>query len=110
MRVLKHLFVVAWIVALSAVAGWILGNALNDQLLARDLNWVRSPWHERLPFVGLFTGIGAGALLIVPYGLRARRQARGSDARCPACGYDLRGSEGKTCPECGARRPPNISN
>jgi hypothetical protein len=25
-------------------------------------------------------------------------------SRCPACGYDLRGSEGKACPECGADR------
>src|SRR5678816_291678 len=27
---------------------------------------------------------------------------RSSDARCPSCGYSLRGNESDRCPECGA--------
>jgi hypothetical protein len=41
-------------------------------------------------------------LFAAPFALRKwRRIKRG---RCPKCGYDLRGSETRTCPECGAIR------
>ncbi len=39
------------------------------------------------------------AVLLAPMGKRRRRQREG---RCEACGYDMRGTPGDRCPECGA--------
>jgi hypothetical protein len=56
-------------------------------------------------------GYAAGGLVSLwAFSRRRVRQRRG---RCPACGYDLRGSpsapgsdgKSKTCPECGAASP-----
>jgi len=60
---------------------------------------------------------GAAILLIIVGGLVAslifaawrvlrgdRRLDRLKRNQCIECGYDLRGSRGDTCPECGARR------
>jgi hypothetical protein len=33
---------------------------------------------------------------------RTREWHRRAHGRCPACGYDLRGSAGGPCPECGS--------
>ncbi len=53
--------------------------------------------------------IGAAAfwIVIVPPRL-ARRHWRRRTGRCPACGYDLRGTDHERCPECGggARSDP----
>jgi hypothetical protein len=51
--------------------------------------------------------LAVALLLLVPaawLGVRWRRDGGRSD-RCPACGYDLRGSEGAACPECGGSDP-----
>lgn len=38
--------------------------------------------------------------------LRARSRKRPTGRECAACGYDLRGSAARTCPECGATHAP----
>lgn len=37
---------------------------------------------------------------------RWRQFVRGRDVECPGCGYNLRGLDGRTCPECGGRLDP----
>jgi len=49
-----------------------------------------------------WTGAWLVPLLGVAIGRRGMRRVRG---RCPACGYDLRGSTGDVCPECGRSNP-----
>jgi hypothetical protein len=42
--------------------------------------------------------------------LRDRRALRRIiDGLCPACGYDLRASDGAVCPECGIELPPLVT-
>jgi hypothetical protein len=57
-------------------------------------------WTLRLPhavFVVAFSALPVVGLI------RRRRQG---PLTCLTCGYDLRGSESRTCPECGAERRP----
>jgi hypothetical protein len=61
--------------------------------------WVRLPlWLPVLLAAGL-------ASISVRASWREFRRGRSAAGRCRSCGYDLRGSEGKSCPECGSERP-----
>jgi len=52
-------------------------------------------------FAQVLMGLGAAAVLPV------RRRTADSDC-CPVCQYDLRGVDGRPCPECGWRRPTSL--
>jgi hypothetical protein len=43
-----------------------------------------------------------GGMAVACAWLAHRHRLRESTGKCPACGYDLRGTPTKTCPECGA--------
>lgn len=83
-----------------------------DELAAGDVGRVRVLW------LGLLNDLIAAALLVAAAvsarltvgTLRAwrHRVRRSAQSECAGCGYDLRGFEGRTCPECGAEaRPPS---
>jgi len=61
------------------------------------------PTHPILP--GFVTNtVFYAAILWLPFGAFAlRRRRRIERGLCPKCAYDLRGSTGGACPECGAR-------
>jgi hypothetical protein len=69
-------------------------------------------WTIQLPLY-LFLLVAGAPLLYphLPFVLRARRRAQGL---CASCGYDLRGSTGGMCSECGVvvhgDYPPRISD
>ena len=65
--------------------------ATKDRVLTFQL------WHVSVPLALLTWWSG--------HRWRAGRRALAiSEVRCPACGYDLRGTPGSQCPECGAAR------
>lgn len=74
----------------------------------------RLPWimpDRRLPTTPLCPGLIGGSLLYslaVYLPVKApgsvRRWLRARRGRCPGCGYDLAGSTGAACPECGRER------
>jgi hypothetical protein len=81
---------VAFVTVSIIIADGVWGDGNPDQF------WVG--------FVCLLTfpvGLIAGAMLSI-------RMARAATPKathvCPACGYDLRGTPGPKCPECGAER------
>ncbi len=49
------------------------------------------------------------ALILIPWGLRERLRVLPPHA-CQACGYDLRGLDSPTCPECGTLPQPPIDS
>ena len=67
---------------------------------------------QPLPFAGFvaLSGLVAGMIAAGDWvaverpreALRRRRRL----GLCPRCGYDLRGSPGRICPECGGGAPP----
>ena len=65
-----------------------------------------TPWRYPLRLVWGIYGIlaapllGAAGALIALFGI-LRKRCRLTAGRCPACGYDLRGTP-ERCPECGA--------
>jgi len=69
--------------------GWRLGH-----LSLGSLNFIA------IPYWMLVGGFLLGAAIC--FRLSRPRRRRG---RCPACGYDLRGSKLDRCPECGRRVP-----
>jgi hypothetical protein len=80
--------------------------------------WERLETQDRTPPVvyyaryyikdGFLVALLAG-LAVACAGLAHRPRLRESTGQCPACGYDLRGSEGASCPECGAERLTDLS-
>lgn len=58
------------------------------------------PGHIKVPVI--YAALIAGLPAITASYLRSRRLPPGA---CRGCGYDLRGTSGKTCPECGLGEP-----
>jgi hypothetical protein len=86
---------------------WRIGLWRYDP--AAPIPWLR---HWQLPLNPLWPGFAIDtalyatswwALLFTPLPLyrTARRRLRVSRGTCGACGYDLKGSPGRACPECG---------
>jgi hypothetical protein len=85
-----------------------LGFALIMAMI--ELRWIpTSPTHWWSRYVVLF-------ILFLPLVIIGQRWVRRDhrramiellkcELRCTSCGYALKGSSGKTCPECGALRP-----
>ena len=69
--------------------GWQMGRA-----------WIPN---EPVVLGMLLNTIFYAALLWLPFAAlgRVRRRRRIKRGLCPACAYDLRGNDSKTCPECG---------
>jgi hypothetical protein len=44
-------------------------------------------------------------LVAIPFAYRRRRRIK--QGHCGPCGYDLRGTDHKICPECGENAKPN---
>lgn len=79
----------SWIPAAGCAAGWILTGLLVDPRHMRD-EWpalMSVPW-----------SLATGASLLV-WAWRVRRAAPAG--HCGRCGYDLRATVGRVCPECG---------
>lgn len=60
---------------------------------------LRPIWPGLLGDAAMWAAAWAGGLFVISALRRARRRRRGL---CPSCGYDLRGTTGAPCPECGA--------
>jgi hypothetical protein len=94
----------------------------GPRVAARDYGWQWSlpahttflyagatvPTDRMLPLRPIWPGFAintvfyAGVLWLLfaaPFAMRRRRRIK--RGLCPKCGYDLRGSESKECPECG---------
>ena len=54
----------------------------------------------------VFYGVLLWMLWLSPFA--ARRLIRRKRGHCIKCGYDLRGTSGGVCPECGWRREPPL--
>jgi hypothetical protein len=64
-------------------------------------------WMVRAPLWSVL-GVASSPLLLW-LGARWHGWRGTKPGMCRACGYDLRGSEGKSCPECGAERATRLS-
>lgn len=104
-----------WHPILHGHGGWF-SFQINPELEVHDVDWPRAAGRTRADRVtwnynGLFLKAPHAAWLVFWAALlflwvggfhmirRARRRRRGL---CADCAYDLRGSDGETCPECGA--------
>lgn len=113
MRPWLYSFLAAWLVSMVVFIG--LGVAVMT-LFSRFVPPERPP-HEQLGPAGdtccgvvlIYASPLLAALTASGYvDFRRRKErvaaARRRQGRCSACGYDLRGTSGAKCPECGAER------
>ncbi|MCC7408404.1 MAG: hypothetical protein IT442_10040 [Phycisphaeraceae bacterium] len=96
-------------------------GAMQSMGIPVDYPWDRPHWKlargrlptrpPRIPVGWSYTQVNfpywavalvVSAPLVVGLGVMMRQGVRGRRGRCPLCGYDLRGTEGEACPECGA--------
>jgi len=92
-----------------------------DRFVEREGLWVLPAWCEfgdagnstrrNLPFLPAWWGFAANAALyaavlwlLIPGPFALRRYVRCRRGRCVKCNYDLRGTAGERCPECGWER------
>lgn len=79
----------SWVPVVGCAAGWALTACLSYEWWRDNAGlWMAVPWNAPV-FVGL-----------VWWGVLARRAIR-PKGHCEKCGYDLRGTVGRVCPECG---------
>jgi len=85
----------------------ILGSAQWPAFNGIDNDW------KRLPIRPIWPGFLINTLfytivlwLLIPGPFALRRLIRIKRGRCRKCGYDLRGTPGSGCPECGWNREP----
>ena len=71
-----------------------------------DVWLVRVLFDEDASFLLVLGGASAGLIALIGLALFAQPRAHPAHA-CGACGYDLRGLNGRFCPECGADDAPD---
>lgn len=78
-----------------------LGAAAAAFILA--LRWIGTPWMEPLAVLAWHPLTSFGLLW---WAVDARLRPIRPPHFCRRCGYDLRGTSGELCPECGEKRAP----
>ena len=72
--------------------------------------YVHSPLRHGLTFAAMvFMAVGMARSKLMKV-RRRRRELRIEKGLCRNCGYDLKGSLGPRCPECGTRRRTRMSD
>ena len=81
---------------------WIRGAAYPETWPGFDGDWKRIPLLPIWPGFVINTIFYAAILWLLTLGpFTARRMIRRKRGHCIKCGYDLRGTSGAVCPECG---------
>jgi hypothetical protein len=85
----------------TSFAEWWHGFAVKNVAWGTPSNTVFK-WTLGLAVPHWLVVLITGAWPVVRFGRALRMRNRLRQGYCPACGYDLRGTPGNTCPECGA--------
>lgn len=100
-QILQAAVAVGEYVGRSSARGYTLPRGTGTQV-ARE--WVVSPLEAGVGVCCVIGALWVSAVSVRDFVRGAaewRRRWRIESGRCPCCGFDLRGVEGKTCPECG---------
>ncbi len=79
---------------------WYVDGVLLPDVSGDRTIWI-AVWANGLIAVVVLYGIWPGSYRLVVWRIRLNRERKGC---CPMCAYDLRGTSGGGCPECGWRR------